>query len=190
MRSFADIIKDSPSVGDVHIASTSRRRRRRSVPIALIGDTATKVPSETTSKADDATLSFYVPISKVNDELRTVYGWATVNSEGGRLVTDHQDDQVEDAEMTKAAHDFVAQSREGGVLHALRADGTPHSGGDVVESIVLTADVQKALGVDLGKTGWFIGYRVNDPDAWDLVKRGVLKGFSIGGKARRVPVGA
>jgi hypothetical protein len=90
--------------------------------------------------------------------------------------------------MTKAAHDFMASSRHGGLLHALRDDGAPHKGGEVVESLVLTADVQKALGVDLGKTGWFVGYHVADPDAWALVKSRKLRAFSIGGIARRVPV--
>lgn len=176
MQSFADIIKDSPSVGDVHVSSTmgqSRRRRRGQLPIVQYTQTVGK---------SDSTVTFYVPILKVNDELKTVYGWASVNTVGGQLVTDHQHDQVSDAEIIKAAHEFITSSRVGGVLHA-----PGFQGGDVVESMVLTPDVQKALGIDLGQTGWFIGYRVDDPDAWTLVKSGVLKAFSIGGKAIRVP---
>lgn len=185
MRTFAEIIKDSPSVGDVHVTSAlgndqSRRRRRRAqMPISVARPVVPPV-----QKA----LRIDVPITKFNDELRTVYGWASVNAEDGTLVTDTQDDQVEDAELIKAAHDFVSSSRAGGVLHARSAAGTAHRMGDVVESLVLTPDIQKALGVDLGKTGWFIGYRVNDDDAWELVKSGKLKAFSIGGRARRIPV--
>lgn len=186
MQSFADIIKDL-SVGDVHIAQTGQRRRRRSqLPISVIGDAPTM-----TAKAGDAgeaAVSFYVPISKIDDELRCVYGWASVNTEGGQTVTDSQGDQISDAEMTKAAHGFMADSRVGGVMHFNKDDGTPHRVGSVVESMVLTPDVQKALGVDLGKTGWFLGYHVTDPDAWALVKSKTLRAFSIGGQARRVPV--
>jgi hypothetical protein len=185
MRSFSDIIKDSPTVADVHTTASlgSRRRRRGQMPISVLG-------SQTMGDFQATTKSFTisVPITKVNDELRTVYGWASVNTEKGMVVTDHQDDQVSDAEIVKAAHDFIANSRTGGLLHARTDNGSAHRGGDIVESLVMTPDVQKALGIDLGKTGWFIGYRVDDPDAWTLVKSGVLKAFSIGGKARRVPV--
>jgi hypothetical protein len=183
MRSFSEIIKDSPSVGDVHIASTGRKRRGQ-MNVSMIGNAA-----QTAAKAAEASVSFYVPISKINEELRTVYGWASINTEGGALVTDHQDDQVDDAEIIKAAHDFMTNSRHGGLLHARTALGGAHRGGSIVESLVLTPDVQKALGIDLGKTGWFVGYRVDDPDAWELVKSKppILKAFSIGGRARRVP---
>ena len=184
MRSFADIIKDSPSVGDVHATTAlgnSRRRRRAQMAISLLGQTPAPV-------GKTEAFAFSVPILKVNDELRTVYGWASVNSEKGSIVTDHQDDQVDDAEIIKAAHDFMTNSRVGGLLHARTDKGVAHQGGDIVESLVLTPDIQKALGIDLGKTGWFIGYRVDDPDAWALVKSGTLKAFSIGGKAQRIPL--
>jgi hypothetical protein len=186
MRSFAEIIKDSPAVGDVHIASTGSRRRRSrgQFPVSMIGD----VPMPLAK--DEQAIKFSVPITKINEELRTVYGWASVNTEKGTIVTDHQDDQVEDAEIIKAAHDFMTNSRHGGLLHARTDAGHAHRGGDIVESLVMTPDVQKALGIDIGKTGWFIGYRVDDDDAWALVKckPPVLKAFSIGGRARRVPV--
>lgn len=140
------------------------------------------------SREDDIDLRFDVPISKVNDELRTVYGFASVSTIKGALLTDTQDDQVDDAEIIKAAHHFMAQSRKGGLLHALDDRGQPHQGGQIVESLVFTPDIQKALGIDLGLTGWFIGYRVDDDDAWALVKSGDLSAFSIGGRAARVPV--
>lgn len=178
MRSFSDIIKDNPTVADVHTtASLGSRRRRGQLPISVLDTQATT-----------KSFSITVPIAKFDEELKTVYGWASVNTEKGMVVTDHQDDQVSDAEIVKAAHDFISSSRTGGLLHARTDDGSAHRGGDIVESLVMTPDVQKALGIDLGKTGWFIGYRVDDPDAWTLVKNGTLKAFSIGGKARRVPV--
>src|SRR3954468_5311994 len=135
MRSFDEIIKDGPTVGEVHINSASRRRRAQ-MSIAMISHTA---------KAHGQTEAFAisVPIIKVNDELRTVYGWASVNTEKGSIVTDHQDDQVDDAEIIKAAHDFMTNSRVGGLLHARGGDGMAHQGGDIVESVVFTPDVQK-----------------------------------------------
>lgn len=191
MRSFSEVLKDSPGLTDVHVASSlsARRRRRRSpLPVAMLPPAPLLPPRTLAKRADESAFQLVVPIQKVDDSLRTVYGWATVNSVDGTLVTDHQGDQVEDAEMIKAAHEFVTHHRHGGLLHAQSDDGTPHRGGQIVESMVLTADLQKALGIDLGKTGWLIGYRVTDPDAWALVKSGTLKAFSIGGRAQRVPL--
>lgn len=188
-RSFEQIIKDSPSVGDVHIANTGgngTRRRRGQVPVSMIGQAARTAPVG--KSGGDIAINITVPISKIDSELCVVYGWATVNKEAGKLVTDHQGDQVGDAELLKAAHDFITTSRAGGGLHAYDVLGKAHRVGDIVESIVLTADVQKALGIDIGKSGWFVGYKVNDPDAWSLVKDGTLKAFSIGGRAKRVPL--
>ena len=191
MQSFLEVMKEQPGVGDVHVATAlgnargQRDRRRRLRRKFDSGD-----PPVAMIKGGEETCAFSitVPILKYNEELSTVYGWASVNSEGGEIVTDHQDDQVTDAEIVKAAHDFITSSRIGGVLHARQDDGSPYRGGGVVESLVMTPDVQQSLGIDLGKTGWFIGYKIDDPDVRALVKSGDLKAFSIGGRARRVPL--
>lgn len=177
---FNDILKDSPSVADVHVSATGQgKRKRQRLPLVVMTAAA---PAKPTTK-----FRIDVPIVKRDDELRTVYGWASVIAESGNVVTDHQGDRIGETELVKAAHEFVAASRHGGLLHAADDQGAAFKGGEVVESLVLTPDVQKALGVDLGKVGWFIGYRVADPDAWDLVKAGTLRSFSIGGAARREP---
>lgn len=189
MRTFNDfIIKDQPGLGTVHVASAMPRQRRGrknrgQMPLSMIGAVPMLAKNDQTSA-----VSFHVPITKVDDSLRTVYGWASVSSADGAMVTDHQDDQISDGEIVKAAHEFMASSRLGGLLHARDDAGMAHRGGEIVESLVLSADIQKALGVELGRTGWFIGYRVADDDAWALVKDGTLKAFSIGGRASRVPL--
>jgi hypothetical protein len=53
--------------------------------------------------------------------------------------------------------------------------------GEVVESVVLTHDLQKALGIDLQKVGWFIGMKILDDETWAKFKDGTFKAFSIGG---------
>jgi hypothetical protein len=113
-----------------------------------------------------------------------VYGWASVIEDNGQMVTDHEGDRVEEVELVKAAHHYISNSRQGGVLH----DQFGHSIGHIVESVVFTKELQKALGIDLKKVGWLIGYQVVDPRVKLLVKGGMLKSFSIGGKGRRVPV--
>ena len=46
-------------------------------------------------------------------------------------------------------------------------------------------DVQKALGIDLGKVGWFGAMRFRDDEVWAAVKSGKFRAFSIGGTGVR-----
>ena len=85
----------------------------------------------------------------------------------------------------KAAHEFVSSSRTGGYMHAKGADGSAIQVGEVVESIVFTADLQKALGIDLGRVGWFIGMHVPDAEVWKQVRAGKMGAFSIGARGVR-----
>lgn len=120
-------------------------------------------------------------ITKTDDELRVVYGWASMAMDGGNHIVDVQGDKIDVPDLVKAAHDYVTCSREAGDLHKTFGIGK------VVESIVFTPDVQKSLGIDLGKTGWFIGMKIEDDSVWKRVKSGELRAFSIGGSAERVP---
>ena len=113
-----------------------------------------------------------------------VYGWASVIEKGGETITDHQGDRISSDELVKAAHDYMTNERHGGVLH----DEIGHDIGHIVESVVFTKELQKHLGVDLGKVGWLIGYKITDDRVKMMVKSGVLKAFSIGGKGRREEV--
>lgn len=135
----------------------------------------------------DAIVKFRADIEAVNDEERIVYGWASVVEVGGEPVIDHQDDVIDLQEITKAAHEFLDGERTGGVMHVMQ-DGKPVRVGKVVESIVFRPELQEALGVSLGKSGWFIGYQVEHDGIWKKVKSGDLRAFSIGGKGRRTPV--
>ena len=174
----ATIAKDA-TAADVHV-STALGNQGKKKP---------KLPAMVTEvDVDKADWGLTVPITKVDDSTRTVYGWASVIEKDGGVVTDSQGDQITPDELVKAAHDFMLNSRTGGLMHLSHADGRPYEGGCVVESLVLTKAVQKAMGIDLGKSGWFIGYKVADPEIWALVKGGAFKDFSIGGSGVRVPV--
>jgi len=58
-----------------------------------------------------------------------------------------------------------------------------------VESCVFTEEKQKAMGLLPGAlpVGWWIGFHVDDDEAWEKIKNGTYKMFSIEGKAVRVP---
>jgi hypothetical protein len=121
-----------------------------------------------------------VPIVKSDEALRVVYGWASVIEDQGRAVVDRQGDVITPDELIKAAHGFMRDSRKGKEMHRDTAVG------EVVESIVLTRDVQDALGVNLDKVGWYIAIKILDDTVWNRVQSGEYRAFSIGGRAKRI----
>lgn len=129
-----------------------------------------------------------VPVLKRDDELRVVWGYASVVEEGGFPVVDHQGDVIAVPTLQKAAHAFMSDLRTGGIIHARRDDGNPVAIGEVVESVVLTKELQSALNIDTGSVGWLIGMKVHDDAVWAAVKDGTLAAFSIGGSATRIPL--
>lgn len=118
---------------------------------------------------------------KVNEERRIAYGWFSVIEENGEPVIDVQGDVIKAETLLDAAHDYVQDSRAGRIMHKGRRVA------DIVESIVLTSDVQKALGVELPnkRVGWFGAMKFRDDETWKRVKSGELRAFSIGGVGQR-----
>lgn len=123
-------------------------------------------------------------ITKFDDGEGVVYGFVTVYEENGSPVIDRQGDVIDEVEVRKMAHRYISEARVAKVMHGGRQVG------EVVESIVLTRDIQKALGIDLGKAGWFIGMKLNDEAIKSAVRKGDLRAFSIGGKGIRRPIEA
>jgi Putative phage serine protease XkdF len=172
IRLFKDAV-----ASDVHATTALGNQGRRKFR-AFLSNVTLKPKGVETDKRD-ADFSFIVPIAKVDEDRQIVYGWASVIEEDGVVVTDKQDDQIEIDDLSKAAHAFMKFYRVGGDMHETMGTG------EIVESIVFTKDVQKALGVDLKKIGWFIGYHVTSADVWKRVKAKELVAFSFGGRARR-----
>jgi len=100
-----------------------------------------------------------VPFTKVDEEERMVFGRATDE-------TPDEQGQVVDYEATKVAVAGWSKWRNVREMHRPQAAG-------VAETITLD-DAAKSLD---------IGVHVVDDQAWEKVKAGVYKGFSIGGKA-------
>jgi hypothetical protein len=113
-----------------------------------------------------------------------VRGWASVVSMDGKPVEDTQGDVIAIEELRKAAHNYITDARVAKAMHKGNAVG------EVVESIIIDDEVAKALGVEGGKRGWWIGMRITDEAIQKRVRSRELKAFSIGGKGRRSPIGA
>ncbi len=102
-----------------------------------------------------------VPITKVDADTRTVEGYATVETpDGAGEIMDYE-----------AARDVIKGTWPGNIreMHQLKAVGT----GVVVEC----DDDQRAVKIraTISKGA---------PDTWTKIQEGVLKAFSIGGRAR------
>jgi hypothetical protein len=130
-------------------------------------------------------------IMKVDDDQRTVYGWASVISEGGRPYVDSQGDIIEPDMLTKATTDFMMDVRKAMAMHQRTPDGRIDDSmlkGVVVHSFPLTAALAKSLGISSDKEGWMVGLKITDEPTWQLVKSGKLRAFSIGGVGDREEV--
>lgn len=123
--------------------------------------------------------------SKLDTDQRLAFGWASVTEINGMPVVDRQADYVTTEEIEKAAYDYVLKSRVGGDMHK-RAGDRPHHVSDLVESFVLTDEKIAKMGLpETTPRGWWVGFKIHDDEAWDMVKKGERTGFSIHGKGRR-----
>ena len=126
-------------------------------------------------------------IYKTDDDKRLVFGWASIiiKTDGEQLV-DRQQDLIDPEDLEEAAYDYVLNFRDTGEQH----NPNLRKKGKLVESCVLTAEKQKAMGIPEGTlpVGWWIGFKIDDDAAWEKVKNGTYRMFSIEGRANREPV--
>lgn len=126
-------------------------------------------------------------IFKTDDDKRLVFGWASVSiTVDGEQLEDRQQDLIDPEDLEEAAYLYVLNFRDTGERH----NPNLRKKGKLVESCVFTVEKQKAMGIPEGilPVGWWIGFKIEDDEAWEKVKNGTYKMFSIEGKAVRVPV--
>jgi len=216
MKMFAQFFRKDLSVGDVHVSSTTgetppkkKKGKKATLFDAAMVSQSTKLPvtgmtaaamaesgqggPQATDKVGygvgsgrrggDASWTVPFAVMKTDPDQRLVFGWASIIERDGMAIIDKQGDIIPADELEKAAYDFVLYSREQDDLH----DGAP--AGRCVESMVFTLEKQQALGINLGKVGWWVGFKVDNDDLWAAHKRGERPEFSIGGSAYRQQVG-
>lgn len=128
-----------------------------------------------------------VSIFKTDDEKRLVFGWASVAiTVDGDQLEDRQQDMIDPEDLESAAYEYVLNFRDTGEEHI----PSMRKRGKLVESCVFTVEKQKAMGLPEGilPVGWWIGFKIEDDDAWERVRNGTYRMFSIEGKAQREPV--
>ena len=147
----------------------------------LRGDQSAEVRFKDLGPVSNVMKSWRVEIEKTVPDQCLVFGWASVIEKNGVPEIDYQGDIISPAEMEEAFYKFVETSRAAGEMHD-RTDA-----GHLVECMVFTKEKQAALGIDLGKVGTWVGFRM-DPVVFQKIKSGEYPAFSIGGLALREPV--
>jgi len=136
---------------------------------------------ETTSKSTESQVRVFVHVSKVDEELGVVFGWASVTEVDGVPLVDFQKDVIPTEVLERAVYEFMLADRFD-EMHTVPARG------HIVESVMVTDDKLAAMfpGQPLpqGPRGWWIGVKP-DPDLLEKFKRGEYRGFSIAGWAEK-----
>lgn len=125
-------------------------------------------------------------IAKSEEDKKQVFGWASVAvRRDGSVVEDLQDDIIEPEELERAAYEYVLNFRDAGERH----DPELRKKGKLIESVVFTREKMEAIGIPEGivPEGWWIGFKVEDEEAWRKIKSGEYRSFSIEGTGERVP---
>lgn len=147
------------------------------------------IESDEVKKDDDSEVGV-VEVAKTDEDKRLVFGWAyQTHDKDGKLIVDKSGEYVDDPEeLEEAAYGFVLKNRVQGDSHGRDLEtNIAKQVGSMVESVVFTPEKIAKMGIPAGTmpTGWWVGFKVDDDDAWQAVKNGQRKSFSIHGKAVR-----
>jgi site-specific DNA-adenine methylase len=123
-----------------------------------------------------AALEKRIPVIKTDEE-RYVLG-IVLEPE----TVDAQQDIYAAAEIREAAHTFMAQYQNVGLMH----QGLVNSRVKILESYLAPVSFELG-GVAIKKGTWLLALRVLDDPLWEQIKTGELTGLSMGGSAVKVP---
>ncbi len=132
-------------------------------------------------------MTWNADIVEIDEDKRQVFGYATVTHVNGEEVIDRQGDYIPLEEIEKAAYNYVLTSRKGGDMHDRDGDQPRHTA-DLIESVIISPEKAKAMGIETDRYGWWLGMRVNEEEQWADVKSRARTGFSIHGMGRRADV--
>ena len=121
--------------------------------------------------------------AKTDDDRRLAFGWAYVADDDGMVVMDHSGDFVDKAalpDLEDSAYEYILKSREADDMHE-RFDGIAK----LVESVMVTPEKLQAMGLQGTRTGWWVGFKIQDEGVWEKIKSGTYSAFSIRGRGTR-----
>lgn len=145
--------------------ATAETRKRKEIDVTLeVAEISEEVRKNLGTEA----------VFKANDEEQIIYGIASVSTVKGELLEDLHGEGFTTKALREFTHDIIRGQRAGKFDHEGPACN------EVVEALVLSDDMQKALGIDLGFEPLLIGMHVPDEKNWTEVKKGDWM-FSIAG---------
>lgn len=119
-------------------------------------------------------------ITKADPVKKQCFGWASVAvTVDGEAIVDAHDHVIEPGDLEQAAYGFVMLHRDLDERHTAPVRGT------VIESMVVTPDKLKAMGLPTNALpqGWWVGFQITDDAVFAKVQSGEYTMFSIAGTA-------
>jgi hypothetical protein len=177
-----------PGLGDVHVNGVGGLGPGRSAQDIedeakanqrIVGDIPTVLAKEGGLSDAADRFDIYVKASGADEELGIIFGFAIITKEKGVPYLDLQGNTIGDQAMTRAAVDFMKNSRMAGQQHE-RMDA-----GQVVFSFPLAEDIAKAMGITSDRYGLMVGI-APDAEMMKAYKAGKFTGFSIGGEHQEI----
>lgn len=121
----------------------------------------------------------YLEKSDLNDGPLYVYGAVLVPDK-----FDRQGDIIDADAIKKAARNYMAKAQHAGLQHKWLLS---KSGIQLTQSFLAPTDM--AIGKkDIPKGSWVVEFQVTDDNLKKSIASGEYRAFSIGGRAKRVPV--
>lgn len=121
-------------------------------------------------------------VVKIDTEKQWIFGWGYVcRKANGELVVDHSGEIVDIETLEEAGYDYCLHARDMKAMHKGETKGA------LIELFVSTPEKRKAMGIPDGilPDAIWLGFKVEDKGAWEDVKSGETRMFSLGGLARR-----
>lgn len=146
--------------------------------------TFTEILQKQNTKKTEKEPKFFV--HKTDSDKRLVFGWGSVAIRiDGEQIQDLQNDIIDPANLEEVAYDYVLNFRASGEEH----NPNLRNKGRLVESCVFTKEKMAAMGLPEGilPEGWWLGFYIDDDDAWEKIKSGKYRMFSIEGQGTRTP---
>lgn len=121
----------------------------------------------------------YARIVKIDDEERFALAPALVPNR-----VDKHGDVISAEEIERTAHNFMANYQS---VHFMHEAPLPRSDVTIVESYILRQPYELADGDELPPGTWMIGFKIHNPELWRMIKKGEIRGVSIGGICKSCP---
>jgi len=126
-----------------------------------------------TKSAEGLSYEVEIPIVKINEDERLVLGPVYEPD-----VQDAQGDSAGPAEIIKACHRFMAESRTLGIMHKSK-----DAGASIVECYIAPVSFQLNNHY-IRKGTWMLATKIHDDKLWNEIKTGKITGYSMGGRAQ------